>query len=382
MDNLQSVKDLPEVSFIDNDTLDQMQTRLVSNFEAEFERLTGRKISLAPADPNRILLYAAALQMYQIEQYVDRAGKQDLLKYSYGGFLDNLAGTRGVFRIQPSPARTTVRFTLSAVRSFPVAIPEKTMVTNGEIYFTTDAYQEIPAGQLFSDVLCTATVNGIRGNDLLPGQINTMVDLIGYVESVSNITVSSGGAELETDESLAERVFLAPSTYSVAGPDDAYQYFAKAFSPAIGDVHVSSPNPVEVEIRFLMANGDLPTTTLLQDLESYLSQRHIRPLTDQVTVLKPDTVNFSIDLTYYINRSDRSKAATIQAEVDKAVDAYIDWQTRTIGRDINPSELIRRVMAAGAKRVEIASPNFTAISDAAVARSASKTVTYGGLEND
>lgn len=382
MDDLQSVKDLPEVSFIDNDTLDQMRTRLISNFETEFEHLTGNKISLAPADPNRILLYAVALQLYQVEQYVDRAGKQDLLKYSYGEFLDNLAGTRGITRNQPSPARTTIRFSLSAVRSYPVAIPKGTTVTNGSIYFSTDSYVEIPAGEISADILCTATQNGIEGNGLLPGQINTLVDLIGYVESISNITISSGGTDLETDESLAERVFLAPSTYSVAGPDDAYRYFTKAFSPAIGDVHITSPNPVEVEIRLLMTNGDLPTETLLQDLEIYLSDRSIRPLTDQVIVLQPDTVNFTINFTYYINRSDQSKATVIQEEVEKAVSGYIDWQTRTIGRDINPSELIRKVMAAGAKRVEVVSPAFTAISDTSVAKIASKTVNYGGLEND
>lgn len=382
MDNLQSVKDLPDVSFIDNDTLDQMRTRLISNFEKEFERLTGNKMSLAPADPNRILLYAVALQLYQVEQYVDRAGKQDLLKYSYGEFLDNLAGTRGITRNQPSPARTTTRFTLSAARSYPVPIPEGTTVTNGSVFFTTDSYAEVPAGEISADVLCTATRVGVEGNGLLPGQVNTLVDLIGYVESVTNTTTSSGGSNLETDESLAERVFLAPSTYSVAGPDDAYRYFTKAFSPSIGDVHISSPSPVEVEIRLLMSNGDMPTETLLQDLEIYLSDRTIRPLTDHVTVLQPDTADFLINITYYVSRSDQSKAATIQMEVEKAVSEYIDWQTRTIGRDINPSELIRRVMAAGAKRVEVASPVFESIPDTSAAKMTGKTVNYGGLEND
>ena len=68
--------------------------------------------------------------------------------------------------------------------------------------------------------LCTE--NGVGGNELLPGQVNVLVDLIPYVESVSNTTKTSGGADLESDESLAERIFLAPSGYSVAGPDDAY----------------------------------------------------------------------------------------------------------------------------------------------------------------
>lgn len=112
-DVVRSVKDLPEVSFIDNDTLEKMRIRMVANFETEYKRITGQEIALSPSDPNRILLYAHALELYQIEQYIDRAGKQDLIKYSYGEFLDNLAAGRGVLRRKASPAETVLRFTLS-----------------------------------------------------------------------------------------------------------------------------------------------------------------------------------------------------------------------------------------------------------------------------
>ena len=124
MDNLlKSVFELPDVSFIENDTLQDMMERLVNNYERRYEEVTGKSVSLGPADPMRIVLYAAALDLFQIEQYVDRAGKQDLLKYSYGEFLDNLAGNRGVTRNQPTAAKTTVRFTLSEKKSYTVSIP-------------------------------------------------------------------------------------------------------------------------------------------------------------------------------------------------------------------------------------------------------------------
>ena len=353
-DTIQSVKDLPEVSFIDNDTLEAMKTRMVANFESEWKRITGQEITLSPSDPNRIMLYAIALELYQDEQYIDRAGKQDLIKYSYGEFLDNLGAGRGVTRKQPSPAETTLRFTLSEKRPAAVGIPEGTKVTE----------------------------NGVDGNELLPGQVNVLVDLIPYVESVSNTTKTSGGADLESDESLAERIFLAPSGYSVAGPDDAYKYWTKTYSQTIGDVKVTSPNPVEVEIRFIMTNGELPTKTVIDGVAAYLQDENIRPLTDKVTVLAPETVKFNIAFTYYVNLSDQSKAGTIQAEVAQAVADYIEWQTRTIGRDINPSELMKRIVAAGAKRAEITSPVFTTVPDTSVARIGTQTVTYGGVEND
>ncbi len=380
---IQSVKDLPDVSFIDNDTLQAMQARLVTNFENEYKRITGKEISLSPSDPNRIVLYAHALELYQVEQYIDRAGKQDLIKYSYGEFLDNLGAGRGVIRKQPAPAKTILRFTLSEVRPSAVGIPEGTKVTNGNLlFFKTVGYNEIPVGKTYVDIQGICTQNGVQGNELLSGQINTMVDLIPYVESVTNITKTEGGADLETDDSLAERIFLAPSGYSVAGPDDAYKYHAKTYNQTIGDVNVTSPNPVEVEIRFVLKDGSLPTKTMIDGLTQYLQDENIRPLTDKVTVLAPETVAFDMQLTYYINRSDQSKAGMIQVEVGQAITDYINWQTMTIGRDINPSELMKRIIAAGAKRAEITSPIFTTVSDTSISRVGMQTVIYGGIEDD
>lgn len=93
-------------------------------------------------------------------------------------------------------------------------------------------------------------------------------------------------------------------------------------------------------------------------------------------------VNYSISLTYYINSSDSGSVETIQSEVAKAVDDFVTWQQSKIGRDINSSELIKRVTAAGAKRVEIKSPVFQKIGGTSIAYCTSKNVTYGGVEDD
>ena len=388
-DTLQSVFDLPDVSFTDNDTLKAMQTRLIANYEARYKDLTGKEISLAPADPMRILLYAVALDLYQIEQYVERAGKQDLLKYSYGDFLDHLAAGRGVTRQQAAAATATLRFTLSEAKSYAVGIPAGTRVTNGDgVYFQTLEYGEVPIGDLTVDIEAECTEVGVAGNDLTAGQLNILVDPVAYVASVANTDTSSGGTDLETDESLAERVFLAPSSYSVAGPDDAYIYWTKTYNTDIGSVKPTSPDPCEVVIYILMKDGSIPAAGVVSGLQAFLQDGNIRPLTDQVTVATPTVKNFSISLTYYINRSDSAQAATIQSEVAKAVNDYVTWQTTEIGKDINPSELIKRVVAAGAKRVTVTAPVFTTVVETEVAQVTKVngepdiTITYGGLEDD
>lgn len=123
---------------------------------------------------------------------------------------------------------------------------------------------------------------------------------------------------------------------------------------------------------------------MLSGMQAYLSSEDIRPLTDKVVVKAPDVEKITIELTYYINKSQSSEAASIQSKVEDAVNFYRLWQTARIGRDINPSELIRQVIVAGAKRVEVTSPTFKAIPDTSVAQCAETDVkiTYGGLEDD
>ena len=382
-DKLQSVFDLPDVSFTDDDTLEAMVERLVGNYEAKYQELTNRPISLAPADPIRILLHAVAMDLFMVEQFVDRAGKQDLLKYSYGEFLDNLAGNRGVIRQQAGPATTTLRFTISEAKAYAVGIPIGTRASNGEgVTFETVEYGEVAPGNLYVDIFAQCTEDGIRGNDFLPGQVGSMVDTVAYVESVQNTTTTSGGTDLETDESLAERTFMAPSSYSVAGPDDAYIYWTKTYNVEIGSVQIVSPSPVQVDVYILMSDGSIPEETVVAGLQEFLMDGKIRPLTDQVTVKTPTVKNFAVNMTYYINRSDAAQDTTIQEEVTAAVADYIKWQTTEIGKDINPSELIKRVVAAGAKRVEVTAPIFTSVQDAEVAQCSGQTVNYGGLEDD
>ena len=85
------IENLPEVSFIDHVTLDDVQALLIKSYEERHEQITGKKISLRRADPAAFTLYACSVLLYQTLLFVDRAGKQDLLKYSYGEYLDNIA---------------------------------------------------------------------------------------------------------------------------------------------------------------------------------------------------------------------------------------------------------------------------------------------------
>lgn len=383
-DEMNAIKSLPDISFIDNKDIDQVRQEMVADYESFISEATGQTVTLERSSVHRMELYAAAAQIYQAMQYIDRQGKQSILKYSYSDFLDNLAIFKGVTRNPATPATTTLRFTLSAERDTATGIPQGTRVsTAGAIYFATDVYAEIPAGSTTVDVPATCTVAGTDGNGFAAGELATIVDPIPYVASVTNTTATEGGAEIESDDDLAERVFLAPGAYSTAGPEDGYLYHAKAYSAAIGDVVATSDREAgTVDIVFIMADGSTPGPEMINGLKGYLNDKTIRPMTDLVNVSAPEEVQYTINLTYYINRSDSAKAVTIQAAVAQAVEDYKTWQ-RTIGRDINPSKLVALIVEAGAKRVTVTAPTYTAVAATKVsALQGEAVISYGGLEDD
>ena len=135
-------------------------------------------------------------------------------------------------------------------------------------------------------------------------------------------------------------------------------------------------------MRYLLENGAIPEIESIARLKEYLSSPSIKPLTDSIEVLAPVKKTYSINITYYVNSSDQSRAANIQLNVVAAINDYINWQKSEIGRDINPDVLRQKVLNAGAKRVDIASPVFTVVDEDSVASLTSQSVTYGGLEND
>lgn len=376
--------DYPDVSFIEDMSVEKMSDFYIEKMQERYRELTGRDLILQEADPIRLMAYTNCLILYQIAQYADRAGKMALLKYSYGDYLDNIGALKGISRNQGAAAKTRLRFTLSTKRQGATLIREGIRVTASDgIYFKTMEILEIPAGQLYGEVKAECRESGIKGNGYEVGEIKTLVDPVAYVERVENVTVSEGGADLESDENLAERIFLAPASWSTAGPDDAYRYWVRTFNPAITDVMVDSEIPGEVDIYFILQEGQPPEETMIAELDAFLKNEELRPLTDKVNVRAPEVQEYEIDFTYYINKSDRPRASMINDQVQEAVQKYIIWQRERIGRDINPDQLRKLILLAGAKRLDIREPQFKAIGKESIAMPAAEAnVLYGGLEDD
>lgn len=367
---------LPDVSFLETDP-QQIINEIISGYEA----IAGYE--LGAADPRRLFLLSLAYVIVQQRQLIDSTGKSNLLYYATGDFLDYLGAMRNTPRIGELPSVTTERFTLSTTRPNSVGIPQGTRVTaDNQIYWRTTEPASIPAGQLYIDVPIESINTGETANGIAIGSINSLVDPIPYVQSVTNTEVSSGGRDEEKDDPYRERIYQAPIGFSIAGPEDAYIYWARTASSAIIDVSARSPSAGVAEIRPLLDGGELPNQALLDKVYDTLSDKKIRPLTDQVQVLAPEQVSYSIDLTYYIRSIDAASAANIQVKVNSAIDAFVAWQDTKLGRDINPDELTYLLKSAGVKRVVYVTPVFTEIEKYQVAKVGTITANYGGTEDD
>ena len=336
---------LPEVNFLETDA-ETIRSQIITGFE----KASGD--TLAAGDPRRLFLLSIADVIIQQRTAINLAAQQNLLSYAQGGYLDALGQLLAVERMAESKAVTTIEFTLSQALGSVYTIPAGTQVTNGVVTFETDEDLLIPIGQTKGEVSASCTVAGPVGNDYLAGQINTIVTPMTFVSGAQNTTITTGGADAESDPDFADRIRLAPNSFSVAGPEKAYVYHAKSVSPAIIDVKVDSPTPGEVDVYVLLTDGTLPTEDTLEQIEEHLSDENIRPLTDYVVVKAPTASNYEIELHYWINQEDSSKAAQIQADVEAAVEQYRLWQQTKIGRDITPGKLLQLVFAAGASRVD------------------------------
>lgn len=368
---------LPEVHFADADAA-QIEAAVMS----AYEKASG--VTLQPGDPVRLFLESLSYLLSVQNSLIDLAGRQNLLAYAQGAALDHLGALMGVARIPAQPARCELRFALGEALDFAVPIPEGTRVAgeDGRIAFATEYPARIEPGQTSVDVAALCTEAGPEASGLLPGQIARLVDPLPWVVSAQNVTSTYDGAAVEDDERLRGRIRLAPESFTVAGSSGAYEARTLEVSSEISAVAVTSPEPGAVDVRFVLAGGELPDQAMTDMVREALSASDVRPLTDTVTVGAPDVVSYSIRGRWYLREEDTALASGITSSISSALEDFRLWQRGAPGRDINPSRLVGALIRAGAKRVELDGPAFTRLTPTQIAREDEIELVFGGVEDE
>ncbi len=366
---------LPEIKFAELGPA-EVEKAIITGFEA----LVGR--TLYPGDPERVFLESLAYILALQNALIDAAGKQNFLAYAAGPHLDHLGSLMDTPRLAAQAAKTTVAFRLAEPLTWSVLIPEgsRIAVAGGDLVFATDRTATITPGEVEAQITVTATTLGANANGLVPGQINRMVDVIGYIKEVANTTTTAQGSDIETDEPYRRRIQLAPEHFSVAGPEGAYRYHTLTTHPDIADCAVWRPIPGTVDVRPILKGGHLPTEEILIAVRETLE--HVRPLTDTVIVAAPEVVEYEVRGGWYLPVASEPLAESTKESVATALATFLEWQKSLPGRDINPTKLVADIERAGAKRVVLESPGFGKLEPHQIARETIVNFEFLGVENE
>ena len=357
---------LPEINLIKEEDLDvdHIIEEMVNDFETDYKEKNGEDITLYPGNYIKLLINAMAGMFSQMAYVMQERYRQNFLKYAHGESLRNLGALTGYTETGEESAKTVLRFRLSEKQSGDIVIPQGTMATAGDqVYFSTNEELTIPAGTEYADTAATCAEIGSQGNGYLPGQINIMVDPIAYVESVENLSESSGGREAYSTDELRENIYNSPNLFSVAGPEPEYIELVKKYSSNIVDARIDTAEDSTVKIYVLLQNGNVPDEEKRKDILNFITE-------------------YAIKATYYISYDQKEAETALKEEIASAVEEFRDHTMEKIGRAVNQNTLIAYMSAAGASRVEIDAPSYRAIGTNQVAHCTEINLTYGGLEKE
>lgn len=366
---------MSELKFIDNDI-----STLETTLKKGYEEIMG--VTVKQGDPVNDFISWITYIFSIANNKINFTGKMNLLRYATGIYLEAIGEIVGVQRNLSLGAKATIKYTFSKIFAEVITVTKGHKIAAGNLYFELDEDIELPLGKREVIGQVTCLTEGKIGNDLQVGEINTIVDDIPYLYSVENITVSSGGADEEDDESLRERIRLKPTSFSTAGPVAAYKYYTLTAHQDIVDAHIYTPEttPGTVKVIPLLRNGKIPEKEVLNIVNEVLSDDNIRPFTDKVEVEAPTASNYQVEFKWWLSKENDVTLTT--TAVNKAVEEYKKWQNEKLGRDINPNKLIQLLIQAGAKRVEVVSPTFTKLEKTQVAQDTATTINYQGVEDE
>lgn len=311
--------------------------------------------TIAPADIEYLLLngFSYLRQLDYIKS--NAAARQNLLSFANGVMLDYLGALLGVYRLPASAAGCTIRFT--AVEGHPeFIIPAgvRVQTIDQKATYETLAQVTVAVDDDYKDVNVRCTDAGLVGNGYAEGQVTVILDPQAFLSTAANTDVPTGGASIETDEEMRERIQQAPNKFSVAGPDDAYKYFAKSANTAIVDVAIDSLTPGTVNIYPLLQGGVIPGSEVLEQVAAVCNGEKVRPLTDTVVVAAPENTDYTIEVG--LTMLNTAVESVVLAQVNDNLLAFKTSGLNSLGRDVMVNKLIALCMVDGVYDADLTSP--------------------------
>lgn len=333
------LKNLPYPNVIEQLSYDEILKNIKSLFKGS---LNDDEISLLESDRFSALLETLAYRELLLRARINSTVKSMLLPFAQGADLDNIVAMYGIERLRGERPAASVKFSLSAVRSYDVLIPAGLVLASqdGQTAKLKESLQ-IKAGQ--------TSITGISILDSFVKESAAKCELIQtplpFVLQAKQEGSFGGGAEVEDDERLRERAVLSLERFSTAGSRKAYIYHALSANAKVEEVSAINGGPGIVKLYLKTADMSEETRA---DVQSYLSGERVRPLCDTVVVENAKIINAVIKAE--LELKDMLLQAGIQSEIEASRTSL------SLGEDLNLSYIYSTLHREGVYRVNLKQP--------------------------
>lgn len=362
---------------------------VVASLVTKYEQLTGR--ILQPAQTERIVFNSIGYRIALVEQAINETANKCFAAFANGQALEEIGRPLGVYRLPASVATCTIRFSLvtgHGALNIPAGI--RVQSTDGQVVFKTVESKAVDIADTYADVKAECTQEGIIGNDYAEDSISVILDPQPYISTATNLDVTANGGDAETDDQLRQRIYLAPDSFSVAGPKGAYKFFAKSAHPNIVDVAVTIGHetdapydviPGQVDIFPLMENLEDPDSEIIDAINAICNDEKVRPLTDTVVVKAPVRTDYTMEVELTLLPD--AVQADVEAQVLANLEAYRDDRKKRLGVDVVVNQIIAICQVPGVYKVVVVSPSADiVVSESGYTRCTAITVTTTGTHDE
>ena len=307
---------------------------------------------LFPGDEKEMLLRGTMAILLQTYAAFDHAARMQTLRYAAGEYLDIIGEKRGMYRIQAVKAMGTAE--IVAKREIePYTIAAGTIFTVGSRTYAMTESVLIPAGSgnTAKQTLLECMEAGTVGNALPAGTALNKVEQNAKIVSVTLLTATAGGVDLEENEAYRDRIREGGFFGATTGPKGAYQARAMDVSANIVDAGAYRKAAGVVGVALILEDGltSGEKAALIANVAQALSDDAIRPLSDTVEVEEAETVPYQMNIAYQVGGSTSEDVLT---KLNAAVLEYKTWQENTVGRIFDPFRLVMLLYNAGATMAE------------------------------
>lgn len=352
--------------------------------------------TLSNAQDARILIQLMVYYANLVKVQANEAANLNLAEYSRYPFVDFIGKMKNCERLKASKGTDTLQININTTFTYDLTISKGLQVKtkDGLYIFETVKDLVIPSGETTGTVEIQSVEATSEVNKYKAGEVDTVISSsYSFIESVSNLNGVTGGSEDEDDETYIQRILLSPESFSVAGPELAYKYFAMSAHSSIVDVSVDVPNEnAQIDINGIVEDMELNsaendlysatvnyqtgeiTITLKQNLSSdgtiktimphpYIinlyvltkdgiaaqsildkvveTLKDVRPICDYIVPKSAQVQNFEIAGTVYLKKD--ADDETTKSAVNERLNAILDEFKCRLNKSVVLNQIIAKV---------------------------------------